>query len=110
MICVELGITSVGSRPVQVEAVETEHLLPRRAPMHLHGGLLHALIATNIKPVQSCPGHLCHCGPRIAAAGNILQYRLVKPSRRLIVLQIDNWLALNFYDISHSPHLEFGVD
>ena len=39
-----------------------------------------------------------------------MQQVLVKRCRRLIVLQIDDWLAFDLYDVSDLSHLEFRVD
>ena len=51
MVGIKLRVTTIGARPVQVEAIEAEYLLAWGTAMHLHGGLLHALVAADVKPV-----------------------------------------------------------
>ena len=78
MIGVELGVTSIEPRPIQIQAIETVDLLSRRAAMHLHQGLLVAVVPGDIKGGGRGARHLLNGGPGIAAARYVLQQRLVK--------------------------------
>ena len=51
MVGVKLRVATISARPVQVKAIEAEYLLAWGTTMHLHGGLLHALVAANVEPV-----------------------------------------------------------
>src|SRR5882724_13120923 len=80
MVGVELRVTAVRSRPVQIQAVKAVDLLRRCTAVHLHGGLLITIVASNIKCADRRAWHLSDRGPGIPAARNVLQQILVKTS------------------------------
>src|SRR5690242_11286660 len=109
MIRVELGVTAVGTGPIQIQAVVAVDLLGLSTAVNLHGGLLVAVVASYIERAGCDARHLRDSGPWIAAARNVLKQVLVKRSRRLIVLQIDDWLSFHPHNVSDFPHLQFRI-
>ncbi len=78
MIGVELRVPTARAGPIQIQTIKAVDLLGLSAAVHLHGGLLVAVVAGNVKGTGSNARHLRHRGPRVAAAGDFLQQRLVK--------------------------------
>ena len=58
VVGVELRISSVGAGPVQIETIEAEQLLAGSASMHLHCGLLVALVSADVDRADGCSGRL----------------------------------------------------
>ncbi len=55
---VELGVTSIEAGPIQIQTIEAVNLLCRGAAMHLHDGLLVAIVAGDIKGTGRDTRHL----------------------------------------------------
>ena len=86
VVGIELRVTAIGSRPVQIQAVKAIDLLRRSAAMYLHGGLLITVVAGDVEGAERRARHLRDRGPGVAAARNVLQQILVKCCRGLIAL------------------------
>ena len=95
VVGIKLCVTAVCARPVQVQTVIAINLLCLRASMDLHGGLLVAVIASDIERAGGNPRHLRNGGPGIAAARNVLQQRLVEGGRGLRGLQVNDRFAFH---------------
>ena len=109
MVGIKLRVAAARTWPIQIQSIETVDLLRLGTPMHLHGRLLVTVVPGDVECAGGDTRHLRHRRPWVAATGDVLQQRLVKRSRGLHVLQVNDRLAFDLHDVGHFPHLQIRV-
>ena len=105
VIDVEGGETARKARPVHAQAVEAVHLLARNAAVHLHSGLLVALVAAHIEVAHHGSRSLGDSRPGIPPTGDVLEQAVVKSGWRRHTLHVHHWtFRRNFHDLLTAPH------
>ena len=109
VIRVELGKAAIRAGPIQVETIETEDLLSWCTAVHLHGGLLVALVSADVNRAHRGAGHLRDRRPGVAAAGDLLKQLLVERGGFLDVLEINDGFAFYRNRLRYFAYHDFGI-